>query len=175
VHYNLSDPTTIGLSDTTRIDLMTETKVERIGKFALLDPYLETLYGSPALLPPGQEDVSYTWTMSGGSAMGNAGISGDQEDVQISAILPHMHERGARQNAVLETSEGDVCLAEVNDWDFNWQLMYEYASPVPLERSDEIEVTCHWDTSMDTNPILPGWGTNNEMCLFVMLLTYPSE
>jgi hypothetical protein len=66
-------------------------------------------------------------------------------------------------------------LAEVNDWDFNWQLMYEYASPVPLERSDEIEVTCHWDTSMDTNPILPGWGTNNEMCLFVMLLTYPSE
>jgi hypothetical protein len=175
VHYNLSDPTTIGLSDTTRIDLMTETKVERIGKFALLDPYLETLYGSPALLPPGQEDVSYTWTMSGGSAMGNAGISGDQEDVQISAILPHMHERGARQNAVLETSEGDVCLAEVNDWDFNWQLMYEYASPVPLERGDEIEVTCHWDTSMDTNPILPGWGTNNEMCLFVMLLTYPSE
>ena len=175
VHYNLSDPTTIGLSDTTRIDLMTETKVDRIGKFALLDPYLETLFSAPAILLPGQEDVSYTWTVSGGSAMGNAGIGGDQENVQVAAIIPHMHERGARQDALLRTSEGDVCLAEVNDWDFNWQLMYEYTSPIPLDRRDEIEVTCHWNTSMDKEPIVPGWGTNNEMCLFVMLLTYPSD
>ena len=38
----------------------------------------------------------------------------------------------------------------------------------------ELQVTCEYDTSKDTSPVLPGWGTRNEMCLTVLMVALPA-
>ena len=42
--------------------------------------------------------------------------------------------------------------------------------PLILDASDRLRVTCTYDTSDATNPVVPGWGTENEMCLVGMLI-----
>ncbi len=39
--------------------------------------------------------------------------------------------------------------------------------------STRIQVTCEYDTSMDTEAVLPGWGTRNEMCLNILIVALP--
>ena len=51
--------------------------------------------------------------------------------------------------------------------------MYFYKSPLPLHGTDGMNVTCEYDTSNDTSPVLPGWGTGNEMCLPIMVIAQP--
>ena len=34
-------------------------------------------------------------------------------------------------------------------------------------------MTCEYDTSRDTQPVLPGWGTRNEMCTAIMMVALP--
>ncbi len=64
------------------------------------------------------------------------------------------------------------CVAEVPRWDFGWQLYYFYEQPIVLEQGQSI-VTCSYDTSGDSEPIWPGWGTRNEMCLTGLYLVAP--
>jgi len=59
---------------------------------------------------------------------------------------------------------------DVPRWDFNWQLQYFYEQPRTLSGNDTLRVTCTFDTSGETEPVLPGWGTHNEMCLMGLFL-----
>jgi hypothetical protein len=63
---------------------------------------------------------------------------------------------------------------DVQNWDFHWQRMYFYAQPLAMSAGSRIEVTCDYDTSAETEPVLPGWGTRNEMCLATMYFTMPA-
>jgi hypothetical protein len=65
------------------------------------------------------------------------------------------------------------CAADVQKWDFNWQRMYFYEQPIVLSADSEIEVTCDYDTEGLDEPVLPGWGTRNEMCLAVLYFSLP--
>jgi len=51
--------------------------------------------------------------------------------------------------------------------------MYFYQAPHDLNASSKIGVSCDYDTSTRTDPVLPGWGTRNEMCLATMYFTAP--
>jgi hypothetical protein len=51
--------------------------------------------------------------------------------------------------------------------------MYFYEQPIQLDSSTSIEVTCDFDTSSKSQPVLPGWGTQNEMCLATLFVTVP--
>jgi hypothetical protein len=66
------------------------------------------------------------------------------------------------------------CAMDVQNWDFHWQRMYFYAQPLAMSAGSRIEVTCDYDTSAETEPVLPGWGTRNEMCLATMYFTMPA-
>jgi len=86
--------------------------------------------------------------------------------------MPHMHQRGVKQYAMLEHGDGsEECIADVPQWDFEWQLTYFYEEPVDMAFSDRLHVSCTYDTSEDEAATLPGWGTNNEMCLLVMMIS----
>ena len=65
-------------------------------------------------------------------------------------------------------------MAEVPRWDFAWQLYYFYEEPVPFASGDRLRVTCDYDTRAATEPVLPGWGTYNEMCLLGLFLVPPA-
>ena len=70
-------------------------------------------------------------------------------------------------------------LLTVDDWDFNWQFGYRFATPLLFPKGTVLEVVAHYDNSA-ANPRNPNrppkvvkWGeaTTDEMCIgFVMLL-----
>ena len=164
VHYNMADPGVLGQSDSTTVNVRLEPEVEREGLFdlpaGLLATYLE---GEPQALEPGEEQVDFRWTFPTDEYIGWQGA----EELELWGFFPHMHERGTSMSVRLLDGEGRElgCLAEVPDWDFGWQLWYFYREPIVLSAGQQVEVTCSYDTRTELEPIWPGWGTQNEMCL----------
>ncbi len=171
VHYNLADPATRGGRDSTKVMLRTASTVERKLAFLLPDGFLQTLFGAqPATLPPGAASTKYTWKTS---AM-ELGL-GQLPYADVVAVMPHMHERGRKLELRWgDTSPTDRCGARVDAWDFHWQRMYFYKEPVRLTAQSTVQVTCDYDTSRDTSPVMPGWGTRNEMCLTLLMVALPA-
>lgn len=173
IHYNLVDPTTHGQSDSTGIALRTAPQVDREAFFALPDAFLESLfYGDPEVIPPGESAHEYSFSLSGFETLLYSGAPPLAGGFDLIGVMPHMHELGSKQRLTLRAG-GDAaeeCLADVARWDFNWQLFYFYEDPISVDRADQLEISCTWDSSGTAEPTLPGWGTYNEMCLMSMMI-----
>lgn len=168
VHYNLAEEEVRGESDSTTVNLATEDLVERIGFFDLPDELLASrLEGDPVEIPAGEENFEYQFEFDYDDILSELGR------LDISGVFPHMHERG--RTLRLEIVRGDLkmCRAQVEKWDFHWQLFYFYEDAIHLEPGDKLRVTCGYDTVGLEESVLPGWGTQNEMCLAGLLLTAP--
>lgn len=163
VHYNLSNPALDGEPDQTQIALHLEDEVERPGIFTVPDGLLETLFeGEVAALPPGEADYSYTWKLPMSEPLADVGA----ETFDVYGVFPHMHELGTSMSVKFtREDEADTCIADVPRWDFDWQLFYRFQEPIVATIEHTLEVTCHFDTRRRDEPTLPGWGTQNEMCL----------
>jgi len=170
VHYNLADPALRGQADQTQVKLQFADDVERQAFFVPEDKFLDTVYDAqPAELAPGRSAVPYTWTASLAEIIG-ASVPLALDLVQIA---PHMHQRGRKWTLELGQGGQFECIGRVNRWDFNWQAGYTYAAPPQLLSNSELRLTCEYDTSDTTLPVLPGWGTRNEMCLVTMMIALP--
>jgi len=171
VHYNLADRAQIGKSDQTTVRLSVAPNVENIGLFLLEDPLLASLYEAPLqTLPPGQASTVFTWreTMK---ELGLDSLSG----VELHGVMPHMHQLGRKYQLRVATGSTPMqCAADVQRWDFHWQRMYFFAKPWKLDADSAFEVSCDFDTSSVSEPVSPGWGTRNEMCLATLYLTVPA-
>ena len=170
IHYNMHDMSLVGQSDQTTIKLRLADQVERIGLFALIDPFLSSLYDdTPAQLAAGKPSVKYTWT----KALADLGL--DQiPDLQLNGVMPHMHQLGRRYQFRVTSANANACAADVQNWDFHWQRMYFYDQPPALTAAQtEFTVTCDYDTTGVSEPVLPGWGTSNEMCLATLYFSAP--
>jgi hypothetical protein len=174
IHYNLADPSTVGSSDSTTVHLQFANRVNRQIAFSLPDGFLDTLgNATPDSLPPGQADASYTWTRTGHD-LGLDGVP----SVDLVAVMPHMHGRGIRQRMLIGPSGTPPelgCASHLEGWDFHWQEFYFYKTPPTLTPDSQVQVTCEYDTRADTDPVLPGWGTRNEMCLTVLMVALPAN
>jgi len=166
MHYNMADPATIGQSDQSDVQLRLEPSVTREAYSMLPDPLLDSLgSGTPHVLEPGQEALEYTWQLPVEYLM-----FGGTSSVDVIAVFPHMHEYGRKMTASVTRATGAECMADLPRWDFAWQLHYFYETPMRVSAGDVLNVTCTFDTRSATEPVLPGWGTRNEMCLFGLLL-----
>jgi thiol-disulfide isomerase/thioredoxin len=94
-------------------------------------------------------------------------------DARILAFAPHMHLRGKAARYELKTPDGKTAtLLDVPHYDFNWQLLYRYATPVAAPRGSSLIYTAWFDNSAG-NPANPdprkwvSWGpqTYDEMHL----------
>jgi hypothetical protein len=169
IHYNLADPGSVGKSDSTTVQLHFEDHVDRQLAFLLPDPFLESLQNpQPDTLPAGMADASYTWTRM-------ASDVGVGVPVDLVAVMPHMHGRGIHQMFKMGPAGDLSCASHVENWDFHWQEYYFYKTPVPITPATQLQVTCEYNTSQDTAPVLPGWGTRNEMCLTVLMVALPAQ
>ncbi len=162
VHYNLSDAALIGQSDATTLKVRYADSVKREGYFDLPDRFLDTLFeGNPAQLPPGEASAPFTWEYS----FSYLPLLGAQA-ADLYGVFPHMHQRGRTMLVeLIEDGGAPQCAAEVERWDFGWQLYYFYEQPFALTPKTKMRVTCNFDTQGATEPVTPGWGTQNEMCL----------
>lgn len=76
-------------------------------------------------------------------------------DVEVLGYLPHHHLRGIAAKYELIKPDGQKeLLLDVPDYDFNWQLFYQYASPPILPKGSTIKYTALYDNSAD-NPANP--------------------
>lgn len=94
-------------------------------------------------------------------------------DIQVLGYLPHHHLRGKASLYELITRDGKTkTLLDVPRYDFNWQLFYQYAKPIIVNKGDKIRFTAWYDNSPE-NPANPDptrtvtWGeqTYDEMHL----------
>jgi hypothetical protein len=160
MHYSLLEDD--GQPDQTELRLAFADEVQREGHMALVDGFLLSLLQSPASLAPGQEAATFSWQM----ALQNVpNMTIDTTDVELMGILPHMHQRGRRMSVEIVRNDEPRCAADVDRWDFAWQQSFFYETPIPMTGSDELRVSCEWDTRADTDPVGPGFGTDAEMCL----------
>ena len=77
------------------------------------------------------------------------------EPAQLVWLLPHMHVRGKDflYKAAYPSGETETLL-NVPKYDFNWQIGYIEAKPIPLPKGTRIECTAHHDNSVN-NPANP--------------------
>ncbi|HET6582382.1 MAG TPA: hypothetical protein VFG69_03020, partial [Nannocystaceae bacterium] len=160
IHYNLASVSGDPGSDSTEVRVQFDASVEKEAMMQLPDPFLDTIFGeSPASLPPGQAATDYSWQLPVAAAM-PPGVTG----FDIYGVYPHMHERGTKMRMDI-VGDHAACATEVPHWDFHWERMYFYDEPMRVDASDTLQVTCTYDTRDATEPVSPGWGTQNEMCL----------
>jgi hypothetical protein len=170
IHYNLADPMHRGEADSTTVRFSYADTVERKLVFLMDDGLLETLGKMPPdTIPPGMAAAPYSWKKS----MSELGLA-QLPFVDLVGIMPHMHQRGHKNKFEILGGDGTpTCQARVESWNFSWQKFYFYETAPRLDAHAGIQVSCEYDTSKDAMPVLPGWGTRNEMCLDVMMLAFP--
>jgi len=162
VHYNLVDPKLAGLEDQTAVQIRYADSVEREGYFDLPDDFLFSLgTGNPASLEPGKPSVQYTFDYE----FNYLPLFGAQS-ADLYGVFPHMHQRGRKLKVeLIEDGGAPQCAADVQAWDFGWQIYYFYDKPLKVTTKSKLRITCDYDTTTAKSPVLPGWGTQNEMCL----------
>ena len=138
LHYTPNGRATV---DRTRLGLVfTESAPEREVRTAgIFDPKLD--------IPPGAENHR------------EGALFTLPFDARILAWMPHMHARGKSFRAYRErplsadaTSAADTprareILLEVPRYDFNWQLAYEYATPLEVKRGTILGIEASFDNS----------------------------
>jgi mono/diheme cytochrome c family protein len=75
-------------------------------------------------------------------------------DATVLSFLPHMHLRGKACRYELTHGGETTTLLDVPRYDFNWQLIYQLAKPLPLSAGDRLTFTAWFDNS-SANPANP--------------------
>jgi hypothetical protein len=169
IHYNLADPMSKGRTDSTTIRLRYSDTVERRVLSLVNDAFVGSLRtGMTASLPPGEKAAKYSWS----TTFKQLGLD-DVPYAEVIGVMPHMHERGVRSHMELGVGAAKSCVANVDRWDFHWQRIYFYKELPRVTPATEMDLGCEYDTTNDRMPVLPGWGTRNEMCSAIMLVALP--
>jgi hypothetical protein len=165
VHYSAHNG--IGATDQSTVGIyFTRAPVQ---KRVLIAPVVNTQFSIPA----GASDYEVT-----------ASIPFLPFDAHLIGVTPHMHLLGRTMHVSFTTLEGkESCLAEVPDWDFNWQATYTYKNALPAPFGVNLSLSARYDNSEsnDRNPNLPpksvGWGENttDEMCIGFLSFTLDAE
>ncbi|HEY3394992.1 MAG TPA: redoxin domain-containing protein, partial [Lacipirellulaceae bacterium] len=98
------------------------------------------------------------------------------------AVAPHMHLRGKSFRLISRQADAEPILLDVPRYDFNWQHVYEFAKPLPLESIGKLKFIATFDNS-DSNPVNPDptqhvtWGdqTWEEMAVAFFEIAVPRQ
>lgn len=78
------------------------------------------------------------------------------ENYRVLTYLPHMHIRGQRQCIELIYPDGKAEMMNCFDFNFNWQLLYEYEEDAqPLVPKGTVVHVINWHDNSTTNPLNP--------------------
>lgn len=88
-------------------------------------------------------------------------------DAQVLAVQPHAHNLGREMTGEVRLPDGTVrSLIAIRDWDFRWQDVYRYVTPIELPKGSTISMRFTYDNSAGNprNPFHPPnhivWGQN---------------
>lgn len=121
-------------------------------------------------IEPGKANQKFNWQM------------GIPRPIRLYSLMPHMHYLGKSMVAHAELPDGKkMKLIDVQDWDFNWQLIYGLKNPLVLPAGSKITLEATYDNSTD-NPFNPSnppkrvrWGEETEDEMMLLVATYSLE
>jgi hypothetical protein len=77
------------------------------------------------------------------------GISAVTDDMTLYGLWPHMHLRGKDMTYIVTFPDGtEEIILNVPNYDFNWQVQYEFEEPMPIPAGSTIKVVAHFDNSI---------------------------
>ena len=89
------------------------------------------------VIPPNVDDFKVT------------GIWPVIDDVTIYGVWPHMHFRGKDMTYIISYPDGtEVTMLNVPNYDFNWQLEYDFVEPLKVPAGSTIKTVGHYDNSI---------------------------
>ena len=151
---------TVGLihAGTGKVRIVENTEqlgTEGLGIFAATPP-----------IPPNDGDFKVT------------GIWPVTDDVTIYGVWPHMHLRGKAMTYVVTYPDGtEETILNVPNYDFNWQLEYDFVEPMKVPAGSTLKTIAHYDNSVKNryNPS-PGqavqWGEQSWDEMFAMFTKF---
>jgi hypothetical protein len=92
----------------------------------------------------------------------------------VHGVMPHMHTLGRTLSLTARASGEDVCVVNVDRWDFHSQAAWWYAVPLTLDDVSSVTLECTFDTRSRTEAVTWGEGTRDEMCLTYLYVTTPT-
>jgi hypothetical protein len=69
------------------------------------------------------------------------------EDAQLVYAQPHMHLRGKDFELRVVTPDKSSTTVLKGNWDFEWQIGYQYAEPITLPKGSKLQLISHFDNS----------------------------
>src|SRR5207249_3757674 len=89
-------------------------------------------------------------------------------DVEVQAVQPHAHYRARDVRGIATLPDGTTkWLIYIKDWDFRWQHVFRYVTPVSLPKGTTLAMQYTYDNSAENprNPMLPPqtvhWGQSS--------------
>ena len=69
------------------------------------------------------------------------------EDARLVYAQPHMHLRGKDFELRVVSPTGDSTTVLKGDWNFEWQMGYQYAEPIVMPKGTKLRLISHFDNS----------------------------
>jgi len=148
-----------GGEDQSGIELMLADTVDEV---AWVQPFAnpDWLYGGEMILPAQTREVAHGYDFA------------FPANLQFHTAALHMHTLGQTGRLSIAHADGtETCLLEIDRWDFNWQRAYLFEETQTIVAGDQLSLRCTWDNPTDRD-IDWGDGTDDEMCLGVMLMSF---
>ena len=70
-----------------------------------------------------------------------------------------------------EESNKTTCLMDVKNWNFHWQGLGIYDTPLASTGGGTLKIRCGYDTTGEMDVVKNGEGTADEMCLNLLYVT----
>jgi hypothetical protein len=93
-------------------------------------------------------------------------------DALVFGVMPHLHAAG---RAVSLSVEGGACLVDAPRYDFAWQEMAFYDTPIALAAGARLSLACVWDTRDRSSNLQWGESSDDEMCTVFLFVTDQSS
>lgn len=105
-----------------------------------------------------------------------------RKDITLSGLTPHMHYLGKDMTVTAIYPDGtEEILLKVPNYDFNWQMNYEFVEPKKIPADTIIQMVSHHDNSADNpaNPTNPPkdvtWGEETDQEMAHVFLAYTED
>jgi hypothetical protein len=149
-------------------DLVVELHMQPSGKAEQVAPSIGLYFGdaaptrTPAMLRLGRQDIDIP---AGDAKYVISDSYTLPVDVEVEAVQPHAHYRARDVRGVATLPDGSTKrLIDIADWDFRWQHVYRFATPLRLPKGTTVSMLYTYDNSADNArnpqrpPIRARWG-----------------
>jgi Copper type II ascorbate-dependent monooxygenase, C-terminal domain len=93
-----------------------------------------------------------------------------EKEISLISVMPHAHLLAKTFRAFAITPDGEaINLIKIDNWDFNWQMTYQFKTLLKIPAGSTILVEASYDNTSanpeNANPkdVSYGWGTKDEM------------